>query len=221
MKDCAPVRSPMERGFYMSIREQTASQGAGKPIKGDRYPELIGSLLYLANTIRPDIAHAVGILARYRGCPTRSAHWNGAMRVIAYLKGTQELGVVFGSDNNVLHGFVDSDFGACIDLRKSTTGFVFMLHGGAVSWGSVKQRCTATSTVEAEYVAFAAATKEAIWLKKLMYDLSFERAPMVVNCDSQGCLANLRNDIASEYVKHIDIVYHMAREKVRLEAVFF
>ena len=68
-------------------------------------------------------------------------------------------------------GFTDSDFQGDIDSRKSTSGYVFTLNGGAICWRSIKQTCVADSTTEAEYVAASEAAKEAVWLKKFILDL--------------------------------------------------
>ena len=129
-----------------------------------RMYELIGSLQYLANTTRPDISQAVSLLARYRANPT-TAHYKAGLRVVSYLLGTKEMGLVYeGTGQQTLEGYVDSDFAGDMDTRKSTTGFVFILNGGAISWGSKKQQSVATSTVEAEYIAASHAIKEGVWL---------------------------------------------------------
>ena len=72
----------------------------------------------------------------------------------------------------------------------------------------------ASSTVEAEYLALSTAVKEALWLRLLMIELGQGNNPITVYCDNNGCLANLRNPIASSYVKHTDIAYHMVRDQV-------
>ena len=80
------------------------------------------------------------------------------------------------SDQLEVTGYSDSDFSGCPDDRKSTSGFIFMMAGGAVSWKSVKQTLTATSTMEAEYVACYEATCQAMWLKKLILAFILLRA---------------------------------------------
>ena len=61
-------------------------------------------------------------------------------------------------------GYIDVDYAGDMDKRRSTSGYVFMFTGGAVSWRSRLQNCTSMSTIEAEYIAASEACKEAIWL---------------------------------------------------------
>ena len=89
-------------------------------------------------------------------------------------------------------GYTDFDFQSDLDFRKSTSGCVFTLGGGAISWRSVKQSCIANSTMEDEYVAACEATKEAVWLKKFLYDLGvkrMEQVPITLFCDNNGAVA--------------------------------
>ncbi len=83
--------------------------------------------------------------------------------------------------------YSDSDFVGCIDDRKSTSGYIFMMSGGAISWKSAKQTLTATSTMEAEHIACYEATCQAVWLKKLISGMlvieSISR-PLTIYCDN-------------------------------------
>lgn len=187
---------------------------AGEPLGRDSnsYGQLVGSLNYLAVCTRPDIAHAVGALARYVAQPTVE-HWTAAKGVLRYLAGTQQLGLEFSAARAGLQAFVDADFAGDLDSRRSTTGYVFVLHGGAVSWSSKLQPTVAVSTTEAEFVAAAAAVKEALWLKKLLAELG-ESTVVEIGSDSQGAIKLLKNPVYSARTKHIDVVYHFARERV-------
>jgi hypothetical protein len=211
--------TPMCKSFVAT--EQPQGEGAEEVVgsgtklpDGHRYLELIGSLQYLANTTRPDISQAVSLLARYRANPT-TAHYKAGLRVVSYLLGTKEMGLVYGgTGQQTLEGYVDSDFAGDMDTRKSTTGFVFMLNGGAISWGSKKQQSVATSTVEAEYIAASHAIKEGVWLGSLLGELGRVVKGVKLMMDNMGCIANLQNHVLSKYTKHISVCYHQAREKV-------
>jgi hypothetical protein len=184
------------------------------------YSELVGSLLYLSTCTRPDLAQAVGALARYMSQPTVD-HWQVAKGVLRYVAGTADHGIVYSREASGLVGFCDADFAGDIDSRRSTTGYAFCLFGGAISWNSRLQPTVAVSTVEAEYMSAAAAVKEALWLGRLLAELGVSVQPLRVYCDNQGAIKLLKHPIASQRSKHIDVLYHFAREKVMSGEVEF
>jgi hypothetical protein len=100
------------------------------------------------------VAQAVGALARYMSAPTE-AHWAAALGVVRYIAGTAQYGVVFGGSDIPLEGYCDADYAGDTDSRRSTTGYVFLMFGGAVSWSSRLRPTVAASTVEAEYLSAA------------------------------------------------------------------
>ena len=105
---------------------------------------------------------------------------------------------------------------ADMDDRHSTSGNVFLLAKGVVSWLSKKQATVALSTIEAEYVALSTATQEAIWLRRLLSDVGKPlEEPIVINEDNQGAIAMAKNPVGHARNKHIDIRYHFVREGVQ------
>ena len=177
------------------------------------YAELVGSLLYLSVCTRPDIAQAVGALSRFMAAPTFQ-HWQAARGVVRYLSGTVHTGISYGHVVAPLVGYCDADFAGDVDTRRSTTGYVFVLNGGAISWSSRRQPTVALSTAEAEYMAAAHAIKEALWLRKLFADLRVPMSAIDLRSDNQAAIALLKNPIASNRSKHIDVLHHFARERV-------
>lgn len=183
------------------------------------YREAIGSLIFLAITTRPDIMFAVSLVSRFQENPGQS-HWNAVKRIFKYLKQTQDLGITYSSDPNDFNliGFSDSDYAGDVDCRKSTSGYIFKIAGGAVSWASRLQSTVSTSTTEAEYVAASAAVKEAIWLKQLLCDINMfqsvcksESVPLFI--DNQSAIKLIKNPVLHKRTKHIDICFHFVREK--------
>ncbi|XP_074314464.1 secreted RxLR effector protein 161-like [Silene latifolia] len=121
---------------------------------------------------RPDISLAVGMLGRYQSNPGMG-HWSAAKKVLRYLKGTMNKMLTYRhTDQLEVIGYADSDFGGCVDSRKSTFGYVFALAGEAISWKSAKQTIIASSTMEAEFVACFEATIQALWLRNFLSGLS-------------------------------------------------
>lgn len=180
--------------------------------EGNRYAELVGSLLYLATTTRPDIAFAAGVLARFMSAPENS-HWVAAKGVLRYLAGTRDEGITFGNEQQ-LQGYTDSDFAGDKDTRRSTSGFVYMLHGGPISWRSKRQATVAASTAEAEYIAAAEAVKEGVWLRTLLKALGTDPGAVQLFEDNQACLAMAGDPIGLGRAKHIDVAYHLVRDRV-------
>ncbi|MCO5598123.1 hypothetical protein L7F22_052215 [Adiantum nelumboides] len=174
------------------------------------YASAVGSLMYAMVATRPDIAFAVGVVSRYMSNPGKK-HWEAVKCILRYLKGTKDLCICFGKSETSMHGFTDADFAGHPDCRKSTSGYVFTFTGGAVSWISKLQKCVALSTTEAEYVAATEASKEALWLMRLVEELGIKSQVPVVHCDSQSAIMLARNPVFHAKPKHIEVKYHFIR----------
>eukprot|EP00253_Pinus_taeda_P001630 PITA_01630 len=161
MTECNPLTTPMEQNLKLTSIEGKEFEDTSK------YRQLVGSLNYLTTT-RPDISSVVGTLSRFMQKPCEG-HWSAAKRVLKYLKGTQDFGIKYTQvgDFNLI-GYSDSDFDGDKETGASTSGYAMSLGSGAVSWRSCKQSVLADSTTEAEYVAATEATKEIVWLKKIL-----------------------------------------------------
>jgi hypothetical protein len=145
----------------------------------------------------------------------KTTHWDVAKGVIRYLAATADKGLTYRGSNTTPEGFCDSDYAGDGDTRRSTTGYVFIMNNGAVSWCSKRQSTVAASTTEAEYMAAAAAIKEGLWIQKMMHSLDIPTASAItIKCDNQGAIKLLKNPIYSARSKHIDVIYHFAREHV-------
>lgn len=212
---CKPRDIPMGAGIKLNALD-------GEPLDTTIYPytTLVGSLLHLTVTTRPDIAFPVGVLSRFMAKPTKE-HWHAAKGVLRYLSDHASFGITFCGSDTAFSGFCDADYAADTDTRKSTTGFVFKLNGGAITWSSKRQPTVAASTTEAEYMAAASATKEALWIRKLLADFRISAGAIEIKSDNQGALKLLRNPISSLRTKHIDVAHHFARERVMRGEVSF
>lgn len=111
-------------------------------------------------------------------------------------------------------GYTDADYAGCLDFRRSTSGFVFLHLGCAIDWGSRRQQCTALSTTEAEYIASSDASKEAIWLQRLLSEIdSLPVGHVRLLCDNQSAIRLIHNPANHQRTKHIDVRYHFIQEK--------
>ena len=191
------------------------------------YRSLVGSILYLQLT-RPDIAYAVKELSRFLINPGPKM-WAAAKNVLRYLKGTQTHGIRFGgraSYNTLatspshLVGYSDSDWAGQVDDRKSTSGLIFYLNNGAISYACKSQKCVALSTAESEYVALGEAAREAIYLRMLLKDLGQEQIePTVIFEDNVAAEKLCKNNVHHSRTKHIDIKHHFIREIVEQKQI--
>ena len=210
MTDCNPVSTPAD-----GVLPRVDAKTGGKP--DGQYMSIVGALMYAAMVTRPDIAYAVQALARHLQSSSH-IHWNAALRVLKYLKGTLNHGIMYrGTPDGmvVLLGYSDADWAGDRDTRRSTTGYVFMVGGGAVSWASKLQPTVALSTSEAEYVAACAAAQEALFQRQLMKDVNLPQLDAtVIYEDNTGAIAMTENPIDHQRTKHIDIRYHFIRERV-------
>src|SRR3569623_1280881 len=178
------MTSAKPRSVPLAAGEKLLKEGTLLDTATFAFSELVGSLLYLSVCTRPDIAQAVGALARYMASPTEE-HWSAALGVVRYLAGTQEAGVTFGGSEEPLVGYCDADYAGDGDSRRPTTGYAFLIYGGAASWSSRLQPTVAASTVEAEYMSAAQAAKEALWLRKLCADLGIAGGTIQIYGDNQ------------------------------------
>ena len=112
------------------------------------------------------------------------AHWDVVKSIMTYLKGTKSKCLCYGKGPLELKGFYDSNMVGDVDTRKSTSGYVFTLAGGAISRCSRLQRIVALSTTKAEYISATEASKEAIWLGRLVRNFGLPVHARVLVCDS-------------------------------------
>jgi hypothetical protein len=190
-----------------------------------KYQRIVGCLLYLAVSTRPDIAYSAMWLGQFNAKPSR-AHFLAAKHVLRYLSGTRNLALCLGSPSSrvplTLRGYLqnmgcsDADWASDAADRKSISGYSFYFEGSLVSWSAVKQKSIALSSTEAEYYAMSHAFKEALWLRAFLTFLDFPvPRPFPILSDNQAA-CSLSNSLAiSARSKHIDIRHHFIREHIQ------
>jgi transposase InsO family protein len=212
MSVCKPRTTPLAPSVQLLRATESDERVSG-------FAEIVGSLLYLANCTRPDIAFAVSALSRHMANPTR-VHYNAAKSVLRYLSGTAGLGIEYGRVGG-FEGWCDADFAGDLATRRSTTGFVFLLSGGAISWQSKLQPTVAASTTEAEYMAASSAVREGLWFRQLLADFGVSVGVVQMFGDNQAALTLVSNPVITARSKHIDVMHHFVRERVLRGEVSF
>lgn len=216
MNNCRTTATPLETSISLPKLTATPADAMRLP-----YRQAVGKLTYAATATRPDIAFATGFISRHMSAYS-TEHWAAVKRILRYLNGCENFGLLFRKSEGGLNlqGYADADWGGDKEDRKSTTGYIFLLCNAPVTWASKKQSTIAVSSTEAEYLAASQATKEALWLRKLLSECGFPQTnPTVIFEDNQGCIALSENPVHHPRTKHFDIQHHFVREKVQSKEI--
>lgn len=216
MHDCNPVNTPLEN--KLNYEELNSDEKYDAPCRN-----VIGCLMYIMLCTRPDLSTSVNILSRFTNKNNKEL-WQCLKRVLRYLKGTIDLKLCYKrcDYNNILCGYVDSDWGGNdIRDRKSTTGYLFKLFDQCtITWSTKKQMSVAASSTEAEYMALYEAVREALWLKSLAVSIHINiDKPITIYEDNNGCISIANNPTNHKRSKHIDIKYHFSREQIEKNVI--
>lgn len=175
------------------------------------YQNLIGALMYLAVSTRPDIAYIVNYLCQFN-TNYDVQHWKAAKRVLRYLKGTSTFGLMYDRTGVPLFGVVDADWGANTIDRRSYSGFAFILAGAPITREARKRRTVALSSIEAEYLALSEATKEAMYLRNVVNNVGVKCDCVTLFNDNQGVMKLAQSRSYHSRTKHIDVRHHFVRD---------
>lgn len=214
MLDCNPRAAPLDAHYTVSKDDCPKVPDPARRLK---YQEIVGSLQYLVQWTRPDLAFSTNELAKVSNNPSEG-HLKDAYQVLRYLKGSANLGLTYTRDGkypNRLIAAADADFAACVTTRRSISSYVCMLNGGAVSWKSRQQKAVATSTSQAEFVSASWAADEVLWLRRTLLDINVPQTqPTPLWEDNRACRMMSENPVHRERSKHIDYRVHALRERV-------
>ncbi|CAM8917314.1 unnamed protein product [Rhodiola kirilowii] len=193
---------------------QHLSKNKGESISQLEYSKVIGSLMYLMNCTRPDIAYTVSRLARYTSNPG-TIHWNAIVRILKYLRATRNYGLHYTRYPEVIEGYTDASWISDMQDSKATSGYVFTLGGAAVSWKSSKQTLITRSTMEAEFVALDKCGEEAEWLRNFVEDIPEWKnpvPPICLYCDNISTIGRARNVMYNGKSRHIRCRHNTIRQ---------
>ncbi|XP_044315202.1 secreted RxLR effector protein 161-like [Drosophila rhopaloa] len=179
MQNCKASILPLEAGYEVRCSKKECLRA-----NQVEYQSLIGSLMYLAITTRPDILHSVAKLAQRNSDPHQE-HMVCAKRILRYLQGTKTFQLNYQQTRQAVYCYVDADWDGDDSDRKSFTSWTFLVAGAAISGESKKQPVVALSTTEAEYIALSSAAKEAVYIRKLWSEMGLgEVQPIIIHSDN-------------------------------------
>ncbi|KAL0366308.1 UNVERIFIED_CONTAM: Retrovirus-related Pol polyprotein from transposon TNT 1-94 [Sesamum radiatum] len=207
--DSPPAKTPVDLNLHLA-KNKGESEGQIE------YSRIIGSLMYIMNCTRPDIAYAVNKLSRFTSNPSKN-HWKGLIRVLRYLKYTSNYGLHYTRYPAVLERYSDANWISDSKDTKSTSGYVFTIGGGAVSWKSSKQTCIARSTMESEFIALDKAGEEAEWLRNFLEDIPCWTKPVpaiMIHCDSQSAIGRAQSGMYNGKSRHIRRRHNTIRQLI-------
>ena len=187
------------------------------------YREIVGSLIYLMTSTRPDLAYVVTFLSQFMSKPQVS-HLNVAKHVLRYLKYSIDYSLTFKRCSSVeLSGYCDADWATTKSFDgRSVSGFAFSLNdsGPLISWKCRKQSVVSLSSCEAEYVSVAHAIQEGLHLRQLLSDMTGQKVqPILLRVDNLSAISIAKNPITNQRSKHINVKYHFIRDYVKADDV--
>ena len=211
MKECKAVGTPSDTNQKLSIKMVDKDNSLVGQIP---YQEAVGSLLYLTQSTRPDIAFAENDVSRFNNNHSNE-HWIAVKRIFRYLKGTKDYKLHYnkGSENRII-AYSDADWASDVDKRRSCTGYILNVSNGAICWSSKRQSTIALSSTEAEYMALSSTVCEIMWVQQFMKELNNDVDKIIIHCDNQSTIKLAESDAFRPRTKHIDIRYHYLRQKV-------
>jgi hypothetical protein len=160
MHDSKPVSTPIAPHFKLSSSQSPSTDSEFEYMSKFPYSSVVGTLMYDIVCSRPDLSYAMRLINRYMANPTKE-QWNVVKWIFRYLRDTSNACLQFDRTRKGLVDYVDSDFAAKLDRRRSLAGYVFTVGECAVSWRACLQPTIAQSTTESEYIVVCDACKEA------------------------------------------------------------
>ncbi|KAK6142781.1 hypothetical protein DH2020_023129 [Rehmannia glutinosa] len=207
--DDPPTKTPMDDSLRLI-------KNTGEPVAQLEYSRIIGSLMYITNCTRPDLSYSVNKLSRFTSNPS-GEHWKALTRVLRYLKYTLEFGLHYTSYPAVLEGYTDANWISNSKDSHSTSGYVFTIGGGIVSWKTTKQTCIARSTMESKFIALDKAGEEAEWLRNFLEDIPYWDKPVssiLIHCNIQVAIGRAQSAMYSGKSRHIRWRHNTVRELI-------
>lgn len=206
---------PMSMSVQLSKSQCAVTRKDIEYMKNVPYASAIGSIMYAMTSTRPDVAYALSMTSRYQASPGPN-HWTAVKNILRYLKRTKCKLLVYGGQKELtVRGYTDASFMTDMDDRRSQSGYVFILNGGAVSWRSWKQSTTADSTTAAEVMAAAEASKEGVWIKKFLEELGVvpsSESPLELFCDNSASISQIKEPKSHHKTKYMDRKYFVTRD---------
>ena len=201
MMDCSSIATPLIVPCHLSSSDSPSTPEEVAFMKNIPYHQIHSSLWYLVSCTHSDLSFSIGFLSRFMEHPGRR-HWEALKCVLRYLKYTHDMTLSYkalpalskGEIVAALHGWTDAGRGGDKDTSQSTSRYLFVFSGAAITWKTKKQPTVALSSTEVEYIAATLVAKEGLWLKSIFDELNvIHFNEFQVWCDNKSCITIARN----------------------------
>ena len=215
MSECKGSSTPMEPGSQLNASISPINPQESERLRMIPYQNAVGALLYLVQATRPDLAYSVSTVSRFNQNYDDS-HWAAVKRIMRYLQTTKNYRLRYNKmAHTKLVAYCDASWAADYQDGRSTTGYIFLLQGGPISWNSRKQSTVALSSTQAEYMALSSATQEALWLRGLTIELTIlGPSPVIIHSDNKGVIDLAKNAHFSSRTRHISIKHYFIKQSI-------
>ena len=207
----------LQKTVYTPLPAGTDPFNSTSPLLGNvtPYQNIVGQLLFISNTGRPDVAHSVSLLSRFLKSPTER-HLKLAHHVLQYLYTTRKASLIYQMGTPLqMDIYSDASYGAAADIPYATRGYITKLAGGTITWCSKKIKSTiALSSTEAEYIAASEAVAEIQWLINMMTHMDLQVKTPNLWVDNIPAIHIAENPVHHSKIKHIVIKVHHIRKAI-------
>ena len=181
------------------------------------YRPKVGCVLFYMICMRPALAFAIGLCARFSNAPTKAA-CSALTQIIHYCYNTRNVALVLGGRDAYITGFCDSSLGGCKRTGRSTGGYCIYIGYGLVDWRSFLHNLVCQSIAEAEYVTLAELVKGILWLRWMLHQTRVKsvitRCSSTIFTDSMAAIRMARNPVSTQRTRHIALRYHLVRDLI-------
>lgn len=219
MTECIAAKLPADPNEMLTKAMCPTDPAVTSEMAALPFKSVLGKLLHIALTCRPDIMPAVSAAGRYAHNPGPQ-HWQALLRIARYLKGTRSFvldlgGIVDSITLNAVFGYSDSDWAGDLDQRRSRTGICIFFGACLIMWASKLQASVALSTCEAEYVALTMTAQDIIWVRAFLSEMGFtQECPTTIFGDNKSSIICAESPKQLSGLRHIDLRDHFIRQRV-------
>ena len=227
VENSRPIKTPFPPGLYLTKVTKEAAEEKIPDLK--MYQRLVGSLNYLCQTVRGDIAYPIHKLARFMAKPTNEA-WQTAKRVLKYAYHSRHLGLRYHRVHHLkknlnIDTYTDSDYAQDINTRKSCSAYIICINDQPITYRSALQKLVSLSSCEAEYIAACEAAQATMSLANLLNEIGLTPTTKpTIHMDNQSAITLTTRPGFQRKTKHVPIKYHYlkdlaTKEKIKIQYI--